>query len=479
MRSPVFVVFLCIAVLGCKSGESRKKPQTEGQNAAPAAEGPATAEAAKQQKASAREIAWIHDDYAAALERARQRGLPLVVDMWAPWCHTCLSMKEFVLADPSLAELADRFVWVALDTDKEKNAAVQSQLPVDVWPTFYVVSPADASVQARHLGAASLDQFREFLAQGEGGHLDATGKAGELDPTLAAVREGDRHVIHARYQEAAEAYDRALKRAGAGWKRRPEILLAKLTALDRGQVWKACTELGAEHAGEVAASLSSVAADFAYRAHRCASELGTAERKQMHARLTAADGPLRVVLEHPESALSLDDRSDAMRILRVIELAEGNEDQAMALAEKQRALLDRAAAEAPNAFARMTYMWPRSEVYVFLGEAEKLIPEVVALAEKLPDQYDPPFRLAWLQLNTGDYDQAVANAQKAMKMMYGPRRAQAYRLLAKIHAARGDREAQHGALEGAVATYRTLKDGHENPAALARAEKALAELDGR
>ena len=30
-------------------------------------------------------LPWIADDYAAALAQARQKQLPIFVDMWAPW----------------------------------------------------------------------------------------------------------------------------------------------------------------------------------------------------------------------------------------------------------------------------------------------------------------------------------------------------------------------------------------------------------
>ena len=53
-------------------------------------------------------IQWLHDDWIAALVKAREENKPLVVDVWAPWCHTCLSMKHYVLSDPSMASFADR-----------------------------------------------------------------------------------------------------------------------------------------------------------------------------------------------------------------------------------------------------------------------------------------------------------------------------------------------------------------------------------
>lgn len=35
---------------------------------------------------------FVEDDLDAALEEARRSSKLLLVDGWAPWCHTCLSM---------------------------------------------------------------------------------------------------------------------------------------------------------------------------------------------------------------------------------------------------------------------------------------------------------------------------------------------------------------------------------------------------
>src|SRR6476661_7026207 len=67
-------------------------------------------------------IAFVHDDYPAALGLARASGRPLFVDVWAPWCHTCMSMKEYVLPDAKLARLAGEFVWAMIDLERPENA---------------------------------------------------------------------------------------------------------------------------------------------------------------------------------------------------------------------------------------------------------------------------------------------------------------------------------------------------------------------
>src|SRR5437763_15388983 len=54
-------------------------------------------------------ITWIVDDYPKALACARQRKMPLVLDLWAPWCHTCLSMQSTVFQDASFGTDAARF----------------------------------------------------------------------------------------------------------------------------------------------------------------------------------------------------------------------------------------------------------------------------------------------------------------------------------------------------------------------------------
>ncbi len=417
-------------------------------------------------------IRWFHDDYTAALGEAKQKKIPLVIDVWAPWCHTCLSMKHYVLKDPSMAAFADRFVWLALDTDKPSAAAVLEKFPVRAWPTFFVISPLDESVQARFQGSATLDQFRGFLAQGEKGHLDASAKEGALKPDdpLFLVRQGDRAALSGDLSGAEEAWTAALEKAAPDWERRPDVLVSRISALFHGEKWSACVDLG--DAAMDQTGNSARASDFLIYATMCARSLDQND-EDIRAFYHRAVKRLEDLDSNPQAPLSYDDRSDGLHILRDIHEALGDKDAAHAAAERQRALLDEAAKNARSAEAAATYNWPRAEVYVFLGRGADLIPSLAASAEALPDDYDPPYRLAWVALKEGDLERALGAANQALRLVYGPRKGRVLELVAEIQKARGDRQAECAAWQEAVKLYESLPDGHKRPDALERARQSL------
>lgn len=418
-------------------------------------------------------IEWRHDDYAGAVAAAKAAGKPLVIDFWAPWCHTCLSMKHTVLVDPGLAPLADRFVWVALDTDEPGSAAALKKLPIAFWPTFFVIDPHDESVQARHVGAASLEQFRAFLRRGERGFLDARASDGALaaDDPLRHVRDAERAALAGDAKAADAAFARAFARAPDDWARAPEVLVAWIGARYAAGDHAGCLALAEERLDHAVRGHTAAAADFVYYAGACAARVGGERARALRVRAAAA---LETVVADAAAPLAVDDRSEALRILRELYLALGDEAAARRRAEAQRDLLAKAAAEAPTPLAAMTYNWPRAEVHVFLGEGEALVPELRRSAEALPDQYDPPYRLAWLLLKLGRPDEALPPAERAAALAYGPRKGRILSLLADVHAARGDIAARRAALEAWVAHERALPDGQRDAERLARAEAALA-----
>jgi thiol-disulfide isomerase/thioredoxin len=421
-------------------------------------------------------ICWFEDDYPAALEYARAMDLPLVVDIWAPWCHTCLSMKHQVLAGPGMEPLADRFVWLAIDTDKPENASALAKLPVSSWPTFYVVSPVDESIQARFVGAASLHQFREFLASGEAGHLDTLAADGALaeDDPLYLLRDGDRAAAAGEHERADELYGRAIEAAPADWPRRPDALVSRISTRYRREAWSACAELGLAEIDNTGSSAS--AGDFAYYAFACAGRLdqGDLMREQIHFSATAR---LQQLADDDRAPLAEDDRSDILRLLREVQHAMGDLDTAKATAERQRELLERAAGEADSPAAASTYNWPRAEVHVYLERGADIIPALEQSADDLPKDYDPPYRVAWVALRIGELDKALTAAERSLELVYGPRKGRVMSLIADIYKARGDKGAERAQRQAVIEHYQSLPEGQQSERAEEAAREALAAMD--
>ncbi|MFY9552844.1 MAG: thioredoxin family protein, partial [Thermoanaerobaculia bacterium] len=115
--------------------------------------------------AEAAVLPWIEDDYAKALAAARAKKLPIFAEAWAPWCHTCRSMRAFVFTDQALAKDASRFVWLSIDTEKAQNAPFSSKYPIKAWPSFYVIDPRTETVALRWVGAATVSQLQKIFDQ--------------------------------------------------------------------------------------------------------------------------------------------------------------------------------------------------------------------------------------------------------------------------------------------------------------------------
>ena len=494
---PVIVLMIGLAlVAGC----SKKEPPGKAQAKAVAAGDPAEGEAGEgdapvtckgpEVKGS---LAWFSDDYDAARACARDSARPLVIDLWAPWCHTCLSMKHTVLVDKGLEPLAGRFVWLELDTDQEKNAVALAKFPPQVWPTFFVAAPADESVQARYLGAASLTQFRAFLIEGEQAVLAL--QAGDLPEgsPLRLIRDGDQAMGQGEWTAARTSYGQALASLPKESPRRPDVLVSMISAFYKGKDYPGCFALAQREMGNTGASAS--AADFLYYGATCATRIadgsaaeGTTPASELPDAATleafreAAVARLGAIVDDDGSPMSVDDRGDAMRIAREIEESLGDKEGARALAERQRALLDDAAAKAPTPFAAMTYNWPRAEVYVYLGKPGELVPALQKSVVDLPTEYDPPYRLAWIYSQMGKHDEALAMAEKALALGYGPRKTRIQSMIADLYKARGgsgDRDAERLAREAAVAMYKALPETQQRADQLAQLEQAVAALGER
>jgi len=451
------LVIAALVVPACKGKDTARDEQAS----APPAE-PACAKAKPHGP-----IAWIEDDYPAALACARARKLPLVVDLWAPWCHTCLSMQTTVFTDPSFADDAARFVFVALDTDREVNAPVVQQLPLSAWPTFYVLG-TDEAVLARYVGAASVPQFQAFLDAGAKAVVGADGAAKHLLAAERALAKRD-------LSTAATELTAAIAAAPPTWVRRPDALVSLLQTKKKLGDLAGCATLAKASMDETGSSAS--ATDFVGIAFECAEALFKTDpdgASELRARGIAR---LQMLIDDSDAQLSLDDRSDAMVYLREALVAAGHKPEALAIAEKQAALLAGAAAKATSPKAAMTFNWHLAEVHVFLERPLDAVAALEKSARELPGEYDPPARLGWVLLKGGKLDEAATWTDKAIALAYGPRKARVLAQRAEIASKQGDVKGERAYREQVVALWAALPPGQANPDALAQAKAALAKLD--
>jgi thioredoxin-like negative regulator of GroEL len=418
--------------------------------------------------ANPRTLDWIHDDYPAALQRAKAGGKPILVDMWAPWCHTCLSMQQTVLLDPSVTTRAEQFVWLAVDTDREINAAIVGALPMSVWPTFFVLD-TDGNVLTSFAGAASPAQFSAFL---DGGTLAARGSD---DAASKAAKAAAAAVIARDWAAAETEYRAAIAAAGPNHERVPGLLVDLIAAVFAQERWDACVALAEDRLNDVAASRAASTTDFAYYAQACSAQLEGERTRALRSRLAAT---LEALVNDDDAPLSTDDRSDALANLRQLHRGLGNETRARELAIRQAALLERAWNEAREPRQRLTYAWPRAEVGVFLERGASLMPEYRALVEALPGEYEAPYRLAWIAMKSGELEEAKAMGTVAAELAYGPQKARVLGLLGDIAKAAGDVRAERAARAVALEVLRGLPETMGGEKRITAAEKALAAVAG-
>jgi tetratricopeptide (TPR) repeat protein len=480
---------LVLAVMGCS--ERSEPGSLAGQHVAsqhvasepsPRAAGAATSAsaAAAQQSTVAgvqpvrrNGLSWYEDAPDAAFAAARAAGKRVLVDLWAPWCHTCLSMQSLVMTAENLPDQADRFVWLALDTERESNARWLERLPVSVWPTFYVVDAAEperVDIQGRWLGAASPAQFRRFLSESDRAAKPEPGASRAPGPLLA-LSGADNLAAQGRHAEAARAYAAVLESAPADWPRRPETWVAQMTALWKAKDFGGC--LSVANAGLSQTGVAASAIDFAYYALECADQV-----KPVSADVTTLRRAIVVRLEplcaNGSSELSPDDRADACDKLAQARSALGDADGARSATLARLGVLESAASGKASESA-LTYDWARTDALLQLGRAEEALAVATERERQLPQNYNPPHYRAKAFKALGRWPEGLEAIERALSLAYGPRKIGLLTLKADLLFGGGRATDGVRTLQEQLAAYRALPAGQRQASAEARVELRLRE----
>jgi len=429
--------------------------------AAPAA-AKTVAPAKTDQAAHALAVPFIADDYESALKMARERNVPIFMDAWATWCHTCRSMKSFVLTDPSLAPRSGEFVWFMMDVENPKNAALKDKFPTNALPTFYVVDPKDESVARRWVGGMTIAQLQGFLNDGKdavaGGE---TGNGGKLAEADALYGKAD-------YKAAGDAYLAAwpsLKPSDAQYSRVAEATLYSLSTTDRNAEVIALAEQAEPTLANTTSGASMAVSALGAALALPADAPNRAEMIKKYEAKTVA------YLTRTDIALADDDKSGMLGTLMDVRTDAKDEAGAKAAAQAWANFLEGAAARAKTPEARAVFDSHRLYAYMQLGTPEKAVPMLLESEKALPADYNPPARLAAAYVAMKQWDDALAASARALKLGYGPRMLRTYQVRADAFAGKGDTAAARKTMDEAIAYGKALPTPSSEATVAALAKK--------
>ncbi len=393
--------------------------------------------------APAPDIAFVVDDYAAAREQARAAHKPLFVEAWARWCHSCLSLRAFVLRDPALRPLAERFVWLSLDTERPTNAPFLAKFATESWPTLWVVDATTETPILKWQRTATAGELKLMLE--DAAQVVANGYV-DGDAGAASVR-GDRAVAAGDAIAAVKEYRLAMASAAPDWPRRPRVVDALEQELVATKDWFGCVDLAMAELPDMAPGTPR--ADVAVTALECARSVPKwSSKRQEVAPLVAI---IRRMALDPNHPILADDRSSLFQALVGYYKAEGDAAAAKQMARAWSSFLDEVAAHASSTTARVVFDDHRLEAYVELGEPERALPMLQASERELPDEASPPSLLARAYVALQKWGDALAAIDRALAHEYGPHKLRAYDTKSEILFAKGDKPRAKKTLEEAIA----------------------------
>jgi thiol-disulfide isomerase/thioredoxin len=399
---------------------------------------------------------FIENDYPAALTQARTSNRLLFIDFWAPWCHSCVSMRAYVFTDAALTKLDGRYVWLSVDTENPVNNAVLEHFPIDVWPTLLVVDPSTGAPLRRWLGSATT---AELLTR-----LDAVAPSGQpaatADASSHSLAEGAALVAAGKRAEAAVAY-RAAATASA------PLTAEHAQAVELLVLQLAMTKQAAECARTARAELdrlppgTSLAA-VAGTGLECALMLPEKDADRL-ATAPVLETKVEALTKDTQVPMLADDRSDLFQTLVEVRRERGDAAGALQAAADWAAYLEGEAARAKTPDARAVFDSHRLAAYLALGQPERALPMLQQSRKDFPKDYNPAARLAVAYLAMHQPVQALASAEQAEALVYGPRTLRILLIKAEAEAALGNKGAAKATLARADELVASLPEAQRGP----------------
>ncbi|MGH9315719.1 MAG: thioredoxin family protein, partial [Thermoanaerobaculia bacterium] len=189
--------------------------------------------------------------------------------------------------------------------------------------------------------------------------------------------------------------------------------------------------------------------------------------------VAALEEDARQALAEKDVPMAADDRSSVYISLLDVREDAKDEEGKKRVASEWASFLEAEAAKAKSPEARAVFDSHRLSSYLALQQPERAIPMLEASERDLPDDYNPPARLAAAHKAMKRYDDALAASDRALVKAYGPRKLLILQTRADIYTARGDAAAARRTLEEALRTAEAFAPGQRSEGTIAAIKKKL------
>jgi thiol-disulfide isomerase/thioredoxin len=379
---------------------------------------------------------FIEDDFDRALKNARQAKKMLFVDAWAPWCHSCLYMREHVLSRPAFAAFDKDLVFASIDTEKARNAKFLEKYPIEVWPTLLFIEASTGKVAFRWFGSADERQMEALLVAAR-----------------ASLEHGDGADALLAAKETSEARE----------------VVSLISALYSAKQLDICAKTAAEKLPGVEGASDRIA--VVGWGLSCAMGLPPSESKA-----ELVQGFVKTAQTLLEAKGVLADDTSSLYEQLVGERKEANDvEAASALAERWLKFLEAEAERAATPAARAVFDAHRVGAAIAAKQPERALEALNKSEREFPKDYNPPARLALVQRELGKLDEAQASIDRALKRCTeGPRCLRLFELKADLQGRRDDAVGRRKTLEKALAWARRLPKAQISSKRLAALEAQVA-----
>lgn len=99
-------------------------------------------------------------NYRDALKKSKEHKMPILIMFHADWCHWCTKMEHSTLSDRSVKELMKNYVFLSLDTDKDRRTT--RKFGVRGLPSYVVTDHTEKTLK-KGSGYKGANDFSKWL----------------------------------------------------------------------------------------------------------------------------------------------------------------------------------------------------------------------------------------------------------------------------------------------------------------------------